>query len=158
MISAGTTGITRRCSTVPCSRSRISAAPVSITANIVILLIICITEVNQADFKFGLNFTLRHHFDRLTAPSFASSYELCHIVDDNVLDVSHAIEGLGNRGGIDIDLNGRLPPSENILLKLWGNLDDEKETLRIHRRVDFRRFELHRRLESGRRETIRNAA
>jgi hypothetical protein len=57
MISAGTTGITRRCSTVPCLRSRISAEPVRITVNIVRLLIICITEVNQLDFKFGLNFT-----------------------------------------------------------------------------------------------------
>jgi hypothetical protein len=34
MISAGTTGMTSRCSTVPCSRSRMSAAPVSITAAI----------------------------------------------------------------------------------------------------------------------------
>src|SRR5215471_8489537 len=47
MISAGTTGITRRCSTVPCSRSRISAAPVKITASIVILLTTCMTEENQ---------------------------------------------------------------------------------------------------------------
>ena len=57
MISEGTTGITRRCSTVPCSRSRISAAPVRITVIMVRLLMICITEVNQLDFKFGLNFT-----------------------------------------------------------------------------------------------------
>ena len=34
MISGGTTGMTRRCSTVPCSRSRMSAAPVKITASI----------------------------------------------------------------------------------------------------------------------------
>ena len=32
------------------------------------------------------------------------------------------------------------------------------ETLRIHRRVDFRRCDLDRRLESGRREAIRDAA
>ena len=56
MISAGTTGITSRCSTVPCSRSRMSAAPVSMTVIMVRLLTICITEVNQLDFKFGLNF------------------------------------------------------------------------------------------------------
>ena len=57
MISVGTTGITRRCSTVPCSRSRISAAPVRITVIMVRLLMICITAVNQLDFIFGLNFT-----------------------------------------------------------------------------------------------------
>ena len=44
-----TTGMTSRCSIVPCSRSRISAAPVRITVSIVTLLITCITEVNQAE-------------------------------------------------------------------------------------------------------------
>ena len=48
------------------------------------------------------------------------------------------IEGLGNRGGIDVDLNGRLPPGENIRLELRGNFNDEHEPLRIHRGVDFR--------------------
>ena len=33
-----------------------SAAPVRITVIMVRLLMICITEVNQLDFKFGLNF------------------------------------------------------------------------------------------------------
>ncbi len=35
MISIGVTGITSRCSMVPCSRSRISAAPVRIIESIV---------------------------------------------------------------------------------------------------------------------------
>ena len=33
-----------------------SAAPVRITVSMVRLLITCITEENQLDFKFGLNF------------------------------------------------------------------------------------------------------
>ena len=41
---------------MPCSRSRMSAAPVSITVIMVRLLMICITEVNQLVLKFGLNF------------------------------------------------------------------------------------------------------
>ena len=41
---------------MPCSRSRMSAAPVRITANNVRWLMICITEVTQLEFKFGLNF------------------------------------------------------------------------------------------------------
>ena len=158
MISAGTTGITSRCSTVPCSRSRMSAAPVSMTVIMVRLLMICITEVNQLDFKFGLNFARVTTLTGTPIQSFASRDELRHIVDDDVLDVGHAIEGLGSRGGIDIDLNGRLPPGENIRLELWGNLNDVNEALRIHRRVDFRRCDLHRRLERGRREAVRNAA
>ena len=64
MISEGTTGITSRCSTVPCSRSRMSAAPVRITVIMVRLLMICITEVNQLDFKFGLNFACDNHLGR----------------------------------------------------------------------------------------------
>jgi hypothetical protein len=74
------------------------------------------------------------------------------------LDISHPIESLGGRGGIDIDLNGGLPPSKNILLKCWGNLNHVNESLRIHGRVDFGRLDLDRRLECGRRETVGNAA
>ena len=55
MISAGTTGITSKCSTVPCSRSRISAAPVRITVSSVIWLMTCVMAENQAVFKLGLN-------------------------------------------------------------------------------------------------------
>ena len=33
-----------------------SAAPVKITVSMVRLLMICITEENQLDFRFGLNF------------------------------------------------------------------------------------------------------
>ena len=55
MISSGVTGITSRCSTVPCSRSRISAAPVRMIDSMVIWLITSITEPNQARVRLGLN-------------------------------------------------------------------------------------------------------
>ena len=55
MISVGTTGMTSRCSTVPCSRSRMRAAPVRITASMVMLLTTCMTEENQFAYRFGLN-------------------------------------------------------------------------------------------------------
>jgi len=55
IISAGVTGITSKCSMVPCSRSRISAAPVSTIEIIVTILISSITAPNQALFRFGLN-------------------------------------------------------------------------------------------------------
>jgi hypothetical protein len=118
------------------------------------LLITCITEENQLDFKFGLNFART----TVLTGALASGDELCDVVDDDVLDVGLAIKGLRHRGGIDIDLNRGPPPGKNIRLKFWGNFNDKNETLRIHRRVDFRRCDLHRRLERRRSEAIRNAA
>ena len=55
MISRGVTGITSRCSMVPCSRSRISAAPVSRMPSWVTLLITAVTAANQAALRLGLN-------------------------------------------------------------------------------------------------------
>jgi hypothetical protein len=51
-----------------------------------------------------------------------------------------------------------LPPGKNIGLELGRNLDGVDDTLRIHRGVDFRGFQLYRRLERGRRQAIRDAA
>ncbi len=53
-ISLGRTGITNRCSMVPRSRSRMTAAPTSTTDNTVTLLMSCITEVNQLVMVLGL--------------------------------------------------------------------------------------------------------
>ena len=55
MISAGVTGMTSRCSMVPCSRSRMSAAPVRTMASMVTMLISSISEPNQAWVRLGLN-------------------------------------------------------------------------------------------------------
>ena len=54
MISAGVTGITSRCSMVPCSRSRISAAPVRMIESMVTLLMIRISPPNQLFSSAGL--------------------------------------------------------------------------------------------------------
>lgn len=54
MISVGVTGMTSRCSMVPCSRSRISAAPVRMMDSIVTLLMISIRLPNQACVRLGL--------------------------------------------------------------------------------------------------------
>ncbi len=55
MISVGTTGMTSRCSTVPCSRSRMSAAPVRMTVKSVIWLMTWVIAENHAVLRFGLN-------------------------------------------------------------------------------------------------------
>ena len=109
-------------------------------------------------FQIRIELYSRNHLDRWTGQSFALRYEVGHIVDDNGLDFSHAVEGMGNRGGVDIDLDRRPPPGDNIRLELRRSLDDEKETFRIHRPVGFRRCNLRCRLESGWGEAIRNAA
>ena len=57
MISNGVRGMTSRCSRVPCSRSRISAAPARMTASMVMLSMIFMTPPNQTPFRFGLNLT-----------------------------------------------------------------------------------------------------
>ncbi len=54
MISNGVIGITSRCSIVPCSRSRISAAPVNTIESMVTLLMISITDPNQLCASVGL--------------------------------------------------------------------------------------------------------
>ena len=73
MISDGFTGITRRCSMVPCSRSRISAAPVRRTDRMVTLLMTCITALNQLESRFGLNMA---RTTRLIGSAAASSLPL----------------------------------------------------------------------------------
>jgi hypothetical protein len=54
-ISNAVSGMTSRCSSVPCSRSRITAAPVSTTVSRLIWLMIATTLLNQAEIAFGLN-------------------------------------------------------------------------------------------------------
>ena len=54
-ISNALSGITSRCSRVPCSRSRITAAPVRTTVRRVIWLMIATTLLNQEETPFGLN-------------------------------------------------------------------------------------------------------
>src|SRR5262249_15964857 len=78
-----------------------------------------------------------NHFYRRAYQSFTSRNEFGRVIDDDVLDVGHAIENLSYRGGIYIDLNRRLPPGKNIRLKLWGKFNDVNEALRIHRCVHF---------------------
>ena len=53
-ISNGVTGMTSRCSTVPCSRSRTTAAPARMIASMVTELMMPITLENHAVTRLGL--------------------------------------------------------------------------------------------------------
>src|SRR5262249_48032864 len=115
-------------------------------------------RVEPARFQVRIELCAGHDLDRGTHQSFASGDEFRDVVDDDVLDVGHAIEGLGHGGAIYVDLNRRLPPRKDVLLKLWGNFNDEDKTLRIHRCIDLCRGDLHRWLERRWSEAVRNSA
>ena len=102
MISGGTTGMTSRCSTVPCSRSRMSAAPVRITVSMVMLLTTCMTEENQLEYRFGLNLARITTLTGCAHRTFAAGLELGHLLRDDVLDVDGAVAGLRHRRGVDV--------------------------------------------------------
>ena len=59
MISAGVTGMTSRCSTVPCSRSRMRAAPVRMIDSMVTEEMTSVMAPNQLLLRCGLKRALR---------------------------------------------------------------------------------------------------
>ncbi|MCY1365400.1 hypothetical protein D9M69_522440 [compost metagenome] len=82
MISVGVTGMTNRCSIVPCSRSRISAAPVRMMDSIVTLLMISISAPNQACVRLGLK---RMRTARSTGSSVGARYRLANSLISSVM-------------------------------------------------------------------------
>ncbi len=112
MISVGVTGMTSRCSMVPCSRSRISAAPVRMMESMVTLLMICITPPNHILLSEGLK---RARTSSATGGAGRRAVALHEFVDlgqHNLLDIAVAREGLAHARGIHIQLQlGVLPAS-----------------------------------------------
>jgi hypothetical protein len=106
MIWAGVTGITSRCSMVPCSRSRISAAPVRMMDSSVMWLMICTTEPNQALSSAGLKRARNARSTGGTVGAAVTFDELIDFTGEDLLDVTTAGEGLAHAGGIDIELRG----------------------------------------------------
>jgi hypothetical protein len=107
MISVGVTGITSRCSMVPCSRSRISAAPVRTMDSMVTLLIISISEPNQARWSAC---RVEAHAQRArstggTCTAAVALDEFGHLAHHDLLDVAAAGEGLAHARGVHIELD-----------------------------------------------------
>jgi len=75
---------------VPCPRSRISAAPARIIANMVTLLMIAITEVNHAVVMLGLNSMRTARLTRSRGRAFSMRKEIGNLVGDNLLDIPGA--------------------------------------------------------------------
>ena len=78
---------------------------------------------------------------------------LHHLVDD-LLQIDPAVAGLSDRGRIHIDLEARIAIRDDVLLELGRNLDHEHVAARVHRRTDFRRRDLDRRLEPRRKNCL----
>ncbi len=135
MICAGVTGITSRCSMVPCSRSRISAAPVRMMDNSVMWLMICTTEPNQALSRAGLK---RARNARSTGWRVGAAVTLDELIDfagEDLLYIATAGEGLAHAGGVDIELHGRRSPRQHVALEVGRNDQSEGVQPRVHARV-----------------------
>ena len=136
-ISNGVTGMTSRCSTVPCSRSRTTAAP------------------GENDRQHGHGGNDAHDAgepggDQIgiegdphdsgrwrQGADVLSREEFGHFVGEYLLDVAGADPRLHHGGGVDIDLHGRAPPAEEIALEIGGNVENESIGADIHETVDF---------------------
>jgi hypothetical protein len=94
-------------------------------------LITCITEENQLDFKFGLNFA---RVTTLIGASTPASRPVTRAVTYSRMTVSMwglAVESLGDGGRVDVHLDRRVAPCEAVRLEFRGDFDDEHETLGI---------------------------
>jgi len=83
MIWKGVTGMTSRCSTVPCSRSRISAAPVSTTASMVMALTISMTAPNQELVQLRVELVAHDQFHLRDRPALVVPQERIDLARDD---------------------------------------------------------------------------
>ena len=132
---------------VPCSRSRIRAAPVRMTERMVMFLITCMTEVNHSDWEFGLNFAvITTLMGRTLCPSFALR-EAQNLPYDDVLQIEGAIASLSHRSRVNIDLDRRRSRCQQIYLEVRWDVYHEDEPAAVHRRNDVRGRHIDRRAE-----------
>ena len=66
---------------------------------------------------------------------------------DGVAQRTCAVAGLGDRGGVDIDLEAGLALRANVGFEIRRDLDDEQEFALVHHRVDLGSSDVHRRLK-----------
>lgn len=109
-----------------------------------------------ARLQVWIEFCAHNHFDRDVEASFASCEEICDLAVYDALDVNGAVAGLRYGCGVDVHLDRRPPPGENIGLEVRRDFNAEDETFRIHRRVNLRRRDVGDRFEQRRSEAIRN--
>jgi hypothetical protein len=155
MISAGTTGMTKRCSTVPCSRSRMSGAGEDHGQQRDL-----IDHLRHCREPRGLQVRIEFDADdQIDGCAFGTrplpaGEEVLHLVRYRSAEIAGAVTRLRDRRRVDIDLNFGLALREDIGLKVRRNLNHEQEFALVHLRIDLRRRDLHRRLEGGRHQPL----
>ena len=132
---------------MPCSRSRISAAPVRMTVSIVIWLMTWVIAENHAVLRFGLKAARTHEIDRRAVRVSPPGDEPLDLGRDGVAQRTCAVAGLGDRCRVNIDLDAGLALGANVGLEIRRDFDDEQELALVHHRVDVGSGDLHRRLE-----------
>ncbi len=85
----GVTGITNRCSTVPCSRSRISADPVSTIASMVMLFDNRHPHSTPGQIRVKAHPNLQRH--RLNVISPRARHKAVDLAANNILEPQHSI-------------------------------------------------------------------
>ena len=105
---------------VPCSRSRMTAAPERISDSMVMLPTICITAMNQLGLQVGIEFRAHRTSDRQRRSALAAAGEVGELALQNAGDVARAVSGQRHGRGVDVDLQRRAPAGDDVGLKFGG--------------------------------------
>src|SRR5262249_33302831 len=70
-----------------------------------------------ARLQVRIEFCAHNHFDRDVGASFAPCEEICDLAVDDACDIEGAVASLRYGCGVDVHLDLRLPPGENIGLE-----------------------------------------
>ena len=112
---------------VPCSRSRMIAAPVRMIVSMVTWLMMPMTLVNQDVVMFGLKAMRTSRLTGVAAVPSARERKSASSPVDDLLDVAGADAGLHHRGGIDVDLDRGVASGQHVALEVGRDVQDEGE-------------------------------
>ena len=138
MMSTGVSGITSRCSIVPCSRSRTSAAPDRMMASMVMLLMICDHRVEPGRHQVGIE--LARVTTSRTAGGVLGAARLRNVCTSCAMmlcDIAGAAPGLAHRRGIHVELDRRCAAGHHVGLEARRNVDHEGVAAGVHGGVDL---------------------
>lgn len=121
MISPGVTGIASKCSIVPCSRSRINAAP----ARMIETSAACCHDLHQRPEPGSLQVRIepgsQSHLHRRTGGTAATTTTLSPTSAISIVtNVPAAGKRLAHAGGIHVQLERRRMPRQHVALKSGG--------------------------------------
>ena len=136
-ISLARTGMTSRCSIVPCSRSRMTAAPTSRIDRIVMFSITDMTEWNQAPSRFGLKKARLTVFTGTAEASPRAWRKSAGFPLNDGVDVSGADPSLGHGRRIDVKLEFGLTSAQGVGFEPGWDVEHESPLAIVHHKVQF---------------------